>query len=139
MPRALAVLPALSLLVSALGLSSSGCGAAVERHSLDIVSPVWEPCSKLIDPNCTPVYASCADLGLTELKLTVGQFARETTTVACPAGLEKGRVGVDVAYRPGESFYMVDTSIVREGLLVYITAGPFPELDDKIPWRLHLR
>lgn len=126
------------MLASAFGLSSSGCGA-VEHHSLAIVSPVWEPCSKLIDPNCTPVYASCTDLGLTQLKLDVGQFARETTTVACPAGLEKGSVSVDVAYRPGESFYMVDTSIVREGLLVYITAGPFPELDDKTPWRLHLR
>ena len=72
-----------------------------------------------------PTYSSCADLQLTQLTLAVGMFDSESTTISCPADLTSGRAEVQVSYRPGLDFYMVDTDFTRDGERIYITAGPF--------------
>jgi hypothetical protein len=95
----------------------------------------------MADPNCTPTYSSCDDLSLTgiPLRLEVGVFDREATTVSCPADLQSGSSVVQVSYQPGANFYMIDASFVRDSMTVYIAAGPFPEDQASMPWQVLLR
>lgn len=127
-----------ALIFVGLGLGLSACSSSA-THEVAILSPVAEPCSKT-DPGCQPTYFSCADLSVTELRLAVGVFERETTTVACPENLQQtGSAVVQVSYKPGSNFYMIDASFPREGETVYIAAGPFPENQAAQPWQVLLR
>lgn len=108
-------------------------------HDVAILSPVAEPCDKKADPNCQPTYTSCADLSVTTLRLAVGVFDREISIVNCPAELQSGPKVVQVSYRPGANFYMIDASFPRDGENVYIAAGPFPENQAEQPWQVLLR
>lgn len=119
------------------GLFFSAC-SSVGTHDLTLVSPVSEPC-KLADPTCTPTYYSCADLNVTELHLEVGAFDHEVTTVPCPANLGTGSAVVQVGYKPGANFYMIDASFQRDAMTVYIAAGPYPESQQDQPWQVLLR
>ena len=122
-----------------LGLGASACSSSA-THEVAILSPVAEPCNKVADPGCQPTYFSCADLSVTELRLAVGVFEREVTTVACPQDLQQtGSAVVQVSYKPGSNFYMIDASFPREGETVYIAAGPFPENQAAQPWQVLLR
>lgn len=125
-----------ALLCTGLGLSACSSSAT---HEVAILSPVSEPCKNLADPSCKPAYFSCADLSVTELRLAVGVFDREVTTVPCPANLQTGDAVVQVSYKPGANFYMIDASFPREGETVYIAAGPFPENQAAQPWQVLLR
>ncbi len=126
-----------ALLGTGLGLSACSSSAT---HEVAILSPVSQPCKNLADPSCKPAHFSCADLSVTELRLAVGVFDREVTTVACPEDLQQtGSALVQVAYRPGSNFYMIDASFPREGETVYIAAGPFPENQAAQPWQVLLR
>lgn len=128
-----------ALMFLGLGLATSACSSSA-THELAILSPVAEPCKNLADPGCQSTYFSCADLSVTELRLAVGVFEREVTTVACPENLQKtGRAVVQVSYKPGSNFYMIDASFAREGETVYIAAGPFPENQAAQPWQVLLR
>lgn len=122
-----------------LGLGTSACSSSA-THEVAILSPVAEPCNKVADPGCQPTYFSCADLSVTELRLAVGVFEREVTTVPCPEGLQQtGSAVAQVSYKPGANFYMIDASFPREGETVYIAAGPFPENQAALPWQVLLR
>jgi hypothetical protein len=128
-------LPALCALPLLVGCSSVG------THPLTLVSPVATPCDTMANPNCTPTYSSCDDLGLkgVALRLQVGVFGGEVTTVPCPDDLQTGGAQVQVNYQPGSNFYMIDTSFPRDGMTVYIAAGPFPEDQPAQPWQVLLR
>jgi hypothetical protein len=125
----------LSLVFVALGFSAC---SSVATHELTLLSPVSEPC-KAGDTGCQPTYYSCADLSLTSLRLAVGVFDHEVTTVTCPADLQTGNAKVQVNYQPGGNFYMIDASFVRESETIYIAAGPYPESQATHPWQLLLR
>ncbi len=126
--RLLLILPALVF---------SAC-SSVATHELTLLSPVSEPC-KAGDTGCQPTYFSCADLSLTTLRLGVGVFDHEVTTVTCPADLQSGHAKVQVNYKPGANFYMIDASFTREAETIYIAAGPYPEDQATLPWQLLLR
>ena len=113
--------------------------SATATHDVAILSPVSEPCDKKADPSCQPLYTSCTDLGVTTLRLAVGVFDREISIVNCPAELQSGPKVVQVSYKPGANFYMIDASFPREGEIVYIAAGPFPENQAEQPWQVLLR
>ncbi len=101
--------------------------------------PVNEPCNKMADPSCKPTYYSCADLNVTELRLAVGNFDQEVTTVPCPDDLQTGSSLVQVRYQPGANFYMIDASFQRDAMTVYIAAGPYPQNQAALPWEVLLR
>ena len=136
-----------ALVWTAVSSLTGGCSPTAQ-HALTLVSPVFEPCDPRKNPGCMPTYSSCADLQLTQLTLAVGMFDSEPTTVSCPADLTSGRAEVQVSYRPGLDFYMVDTDFTRDGERIYITAGPFQAprsdvpaggKDPAPPWQLILR
>lgn len=89
------------------------------------------------EPGCRPTYVSCEQLDLKELTLHIGVFDTESTTVACPSTLSSGPATVQVNYRTGEPFYMIDTSFSREGLNQNVSAGPFAEADSE--WQMLIR
>lgn len=101
------------------------------------MTQVATPCNPAKEPGCRPVYVSCEQLDLRELTIQVGVFDTESTTVPCPPALSEGPVTVEISYRTGEPFYMVDTSFVREGLTQNVSAGPFSETDPD--WRMLIR
>jgi hypothetical protein len=124
-----------AVLFSALSACSSSA-----THEVTLLAPISEPCNKVADPGCQPTYFSCADLSVTELRLAVGVFDRQVTTVPCPDNLQQtGSAAVQVSYQPGANFYMIDASFPREGEIVYIAAGPFPENQAEQPWQVLLR
>lgn len=116
----------------------SAC-SSVATHDVMLLSPIAEPCNKAADPNCQPTYTSCADLSVTTLRLAVGVFDREVTFVPCPDNLPSGRAVVQVSYKPGANFYMIDASFPRDGEDVFVAAGPFPEDQADNPWQVLLR
>jgi hypothetical protein len=111
----------------------------VATHEVTLLSPVAEPCNKMANPNCTPTYNSCTDLNVTELRLAVGVFDQQVTTVPCPADLQNGSSVVKVSYTPGANFYMIDASFQRDAMTIYIAAGPYPEDQAALPWQVMLR
>lgn len=119
-----------------LSLVFAGC-SSVNSHPLKLLTQVATPCNPAKEPGCRPVYVSCEQLDLRELTFRVGVFETESTTVPCPQALTEGPVTVEVNYRTGEPFYMVDTSFVREGLTQNVSAGPFSETDPD--WRMLIR
>ena len=125
-----------ALWATAVGFFFVGC-SSVNSHPLKLQTEVATPCNPAKDPGCRPVYVSCEQLELKELTLRVGVFDNETTTVPCPKDLSSGPVTVEVHYRTGEPFYMIDTSVVREGLVQNVSAGPFSESDPD--WRMLIR
>ena len=129
-------LPVCSAFLLAVGVAACSPTAT---HDVAILSPVSEPCDKKADPSCQPLYTSCTDLGVTTLRLAVGVFDREISIVNCPAELQSGPKVVQVSYRPGANFYMIDASFPRDGENVYIAAGPFPEDSPDAPWQVLLR
>ncbi len=126
------------ILLVGTALVLSAC-SSLATHEVAILSPVAEPCDKKADPSCQPTYTSCADLSVTSLRLTVGVFDREITVVPCPEDLPTGRAVVQVSYKPGANFYMIDASFPRDGETVFIAAGPFPESQPDYPWQVLLR
>jgi hypothetical protein len=128
-----------ALLIS-VGIGS-GCGAPAE-HPLTIVSYKDIACNPMVDPTCTQFYG-CSELQIQNLRIEVGVFAREVTSLACPTEIVSGSsetsARVMVPYPRGEDFYMIDASFTREGSTIYLTAGPFSEDDATTPWRLVLR
>ncbi len=125
-----------ALWVTAVGFLFAAC-SSVNSHPLKLQTEVATPCNPAKDPGCRPVYVSCEQLELKELTLRIGVFDSESTTVPCPAELSNGPVSVEVQYRTGEPFYMIDTSFVREGLVQNVSAGPFSESDPD--WRMLIR
>lgn len=122
--------------VTIVGLIFAGC-SSVNSHPLKLMTQVATPCNPAKDPGCRPVYVSCEQLDLRELTLRVGVFDSEHTTVTCPPELINGPVTVQVSYRTGEPFYMVDTDFVREGLTQNVSSGPFSESDPE--WQMLIR
>lgn len=125
-----------ALWTTLLGLLFAGC-SSVNTHPLKLATEVATPCNPVREPGCRPVYVSCEQLDLKELTLRVGVFDAESTTIQCPKELSAGPVTVDVQYRTGEPFYMIDTSFVREGLTQNVSAGPFSDTDPD--WRMMIR
>ena len=125
------------LLFVGTALVFSAC-SSVGTHPVTLLSPVSEPC-KAGDTGCKPTYYSCADLNVTSLRLAVGVFDQEVTTVACPADLQSGSAVVQVGYKPGADFYMIDASFQRDAETVYIAAGPYPDNQATMPWQVLLR
>lgn len=120
--------------LAVVAATGAGCGTP-PQHPLTLVAPK-NVCGA--DPNCSP-YLGCEDLGITQLTIEVGLFARETTTVSCPASLTSGTAQIMVPYQPGQDFYTIDASFPREGSTVYLNAGPFTEDNGQTPWKLLLR
>lgn len=125
-----------ALWTTAIGIFFVGC-SSVTPHPLKLMTEVATPCNPAKEPGCKPVYVSCEQLDLKELTLRVGVFDGENTTISCPQTLSQGPVTVDVQYRTGEPFYMIDTSFVREGLVQNVSAGPFSDTDPD--WRMLIR
>ena len=122
-----------AVLFSALSACSS-----FATHEVTLLAPISEPCNKVADPGCQPTYFSCADLSVTELRLAVGVFDRQVTTVPCPDNLQQtGNAAVQVSYQPGANFYMIDASYSRNMEKQNLTAGPFLESDRE--WRIVLK
>lgn len=122
--------------VTALSLAFLGC-SSVSSHPLKLMTEVATPCNPAKEPGCRPTYVSCEQLDLKELTLHIGVFDTESTTVACPSTLSSGPATVQVNYRTGEPFYMIDTSFSREGLNQNVSAGPFAEADAE--WQMLIR
>jgi hypothetical protein len=123
-------------LATVLWLTMAGC-SSVSSHPLKLVTEVATPCDPSKMPGCRPTYVSCEQLDLKELTLRVGIFETESTTVSCPAMLSDGPALVQVNYRTGEPFYMIDTSFLREGLNQNVSAGPFSDADSE--WQMFIR
>lgn len=117
-------------------LFAAGC-STVGTHPLKLGSEVISRCDPGKGPDCRPVYVSCEQLDLLELTFHIGIFDQEQTTVACPPELSDGPATVEVRYRVGEPFYMIDTNWLRDGLSQNASAGPFSENDPD--WKMLLR
>jgi len=126
----------LALCLAAVATAAAGCSNN-SQHALTLIPPIADPCDPAREPGCKPTYDSCESLSLKTLSIEVGIFARAKTELPCPAELGSGAATVNVAYSPGEDFYMIDASYSRNMEKQNLTAGPFLESDRE--WRIVLK